>query len=96
MEAVHLPVSLGGAGFKIAVIGLMVANCVSPNFILHPIGLICVSLNPLCPVDLGRSLRLFLSLSIQLRPLNILAMTGPVVPIRMPKIRIVCLMRKKG
>ena len=38
------------------------------NFNLHPIVLICVTLNPRCPVDLGRSRRQFQSCPIQLRP----------------------------
>ena len=69
--------------FKIAVIGLMIANCVSLNFNLHPIVFICLSLNPGCLVDLGRSLRKVQSLSIQLLPLKLLAMTGLAMLIRM-------------
>ena len=71
-----MPISLGRPAVKIVAIGLMIANCVSHYFNLHPIVLICVSLNPRCLIDLGRSRRLILSLRIQLRPINLLCNDG--------------------
>ena len=38
-------------------LGYLHADCVSLKFNLHPMVLICVSLNPRCPTDFGRSLR---------------------------------------
>ena len=47
-----MPISFGRPAVKTAAIGLMIANCVSHYFNLHPIVLICDSLNPRCPTDL--------------------------------------------
>ena len=76
----------------------IIATCTSKRnadiLYLYMVEAVMKSGHPRAPLNL--KVLAFLSLSIQLRPLNILAMTGPVVPIQIPRIRFVCLMRKKG